>query len=59
MPKLVDWSPDYEYEKIKSNKTIDEQTRVFMKFCNNKFGIKFIDIETGMEIKFDEGKPNT
>lgn len=40
-------------------KTMDEQTRVFMKFCNNKFGIKFIDIETGMEINVDEGKPNS
>ncbi len=62
MTELVDWEPNNNYKVIKSNipgKIImNEQTKAFMKFFNEEYGVKFFDEETGKEIKVNESKPN-
>ena len=53
MKKLVSWSPDGDYEEKRCNKTLDERSRLFMRFFKEQFGVKFVDEETGKEIKVE------
>lgn len=58
MEKLVDWEPDCNYKtircKIPGKVIMDNGTKEFMKLFAKEYGVKFINVDNGEEIKVDE-----